>query len=77
MHLGIYYGILLLLEKFILKKYIDKLPKILKHVYTIILVIIGWLIFAFEDMTLLISYAKTMLGLNGKFIDSTFIYNSN
>lgn len=71
---GIYYGILLLLEKFILKKYIDKLPKTLKHLYTIILVIIGWLIFAFEDMTLLISYSKTMLGLNGKFIDSTFIY---
>ena len=71
---GMYYGILLLLEKFILKKYIDKLPKIFKHLYTIILVIIGWLIFAFEDMNLLINYSKTMFGLNGKFIDNTFIY---
>ena len=71
---GMYYGILLLLEKFILKKYIDKLPKIFKHLYTIILVIIGWLIFAFEDMNLLINYSKTMFGLNGNFIDNTFIY---
>ena len=71
---GMYYGILLLLEKFVLKKYIDKLPNILKHIYTIILVIIGWLIFAFEDMNMLIDYVKTMFGLNGEFINSTFIY---
>ena len=71
---GAYYGILLILEKFILKKWIDKLPKICKHIYTLILVIIGWLIFAFEDMNLLSEYAKTMFGLNGKFINSTFIY---
>ena len=71
---GAYYGVLLILEKFVLKKYIDKLPGFLKHLYTIILILIGWLIFAFEDMTLLINYFKTMIGLNGKFIDSTFIY---
>jgi len=71
---GIYYGILLILEKFILKKYIDKLPNALKHLYTIILVLIGWLIFAFEDMSMLANYAKTMFGLNGSFINSTFIY---
>ena len=71
---GIYYGVLLILEKFILKKYIEKLPNFLKHLYTIILVIIGWLIFAFEDMNMLVGYAKTMFGLNGEFINSTFIY---
>lgn len=71
---GAYYGILLILEKFILKKYIDKLPNAFKHLYTIILVIIGWLIFAFEDMNLLTNYAKTMFGLNGSFINSAFIY---
>jgi len=71
---GIYYGILLILEKFVLKKYIDKLPNAIKHFYTIILVLIGWLIFAFEDINLLIGYAKTMFGLNGEFINSTFIY---
>lgn len=71
---GVYYGVLLILEKFILKKYIDKLPNALKHLYTIILVLIGWLIFAFEDMNMLGNYAKTMFGLNGEFINSTFIY---
>ena len=71
---GVYYGVLLILEKFILKKYIDKLPNVLKHLYTIILVIIGWLIFAFEDMSMLSNYAKIMFGLNGEFINSTFLY---
>lgn len=71
---GIYYGVLLILEKFILKKYIDRLPNFFKHFYTIILVMFGWLIFAFDDMNLLGAYAKTMFGLKGTFINSTFIY---
>lgn len=71
---GLYYGVLLILEKFILKKWIDKLPSIWKHVYTLFLVMIGWLIFAFEDIDLLTNYAKTLFGLNGKIIDSNFLY---
>lgn len=71
---GIYYGILLILEKFILKKWLDKMPMFWKHVYTLFLVIIGWLIFAFEDMHLLHNYFKTMFGLNGKIINSTALY---
>lgn len=71
---GLYYGILLIVEKFILKKWLDKLPDFWKHFYTLFLVIIGWLIFAFDDMTLLCNYAKTMFGMNGKIIDSNFIY---
>ena len=45
---GLYYGILLLLEKFVLKKYIDKLPDFVKHIYTIVLLFIGWMIFALD-----------------------------
>lgn len=71
---GIYYGILLILEKFVLKKWLAKMPNFWKHVYTLFLVIIGWLIFAFEDMSLLGNYFKAMFGLNGKIFNSTSLY---
>jgi len=71
---GLYFGIILIIEKFVLKKYLEKLPKILKHLYAIILIIIGWLIFAFDDMTLLSSYMKQLLGIGSKFIDNNFMF---
>lgn len=69
---GLYYGILLLLEKFVLKKYIDKLPDFLKHIYTIILVFIGWMIFAFDDSKYLFRFIKALT--SNKFVDSAFLY---
>ena len=71
---GVYYGIILLIEKFILKDVIDKFPKWLKHIYTLIFVLIGWIIFAFDDMTMLKDYFKIILGINTKFIDSNFLF---
>ncbi len=72
---GLYYGIVLILEKFILKKYIDKLPNTLKHIYTLILILIGWLIFAFDDMSNLERFTKIMFGFgNVPFINSNFVY---
>ena len=72
---GIYYGIILLLEKFILRKYIEKLPNFLKHTYTIFLILIGWCIFVFEDLGSLGYYMKLMFGFgNIDFINSNFLY---
>ena len=69
---GLYYGILLLLEKFVLKKYIDKLPDFVKHIYTIVLVFIGWMIFAFDDSKYLFGFIKALT--SNKFIDNAFLY---
>ena len=69
---GLYYGILLLLEKFVLKKYIDKLPDFVKHIYTIVLVFIGWMIFAFDDSKYLFGFIKAIT--SNKFVDSAFLY---
>src|SRR5574344_192500 len=72
---GLYYGIILLLEKFALKKYIDKLPEFWKHVYTLFIVIIGWAIFAFDDISLLSCYLDNMFNIfRYNFIDSMTIY---
>ena len=62
---GIYYGIILLIEKLFLKKYIDKLPVFLQHFYVLIIVIIGWTIFRNESMTSLKNVFSSLIGLNG------------
>ena len=46
---GLYYGGLLILEKFVLKRYLDNLPSALQHVYTMFIVLIGWGLFYFTD----------------------------
>ena len=70
---GLYFGLILLIEKFLLKKIIDKLPRFFKHFYAIILILIGWVIFAFEDINIGINYLKNMF-INGNIIDNNFIF---
>lgn len=47
---GVYYGVILIIEKFILKNLLEKLPAVLKHIYTILIFMFGWVIFYFDDM---------------------------
>ena len=42
---GLYYGILLILEKFVFGRVLDRLPKLLRHICALLLIFIGWLIF--------------------------------
>lgn len=70
---GIYYGLLLILEKFILKKVIDKLPRIIKHIYTIFFILIGWVIFSISDMNELVLYIKKLFDFSN-IIDNNFLY---
>ncbi len=46
---GVYYGLLLLLEKLVLKRFLDRLPGAVRWAYTIVLVLIGWVFFASKD----------------------------
>ncbi len=61
---GLFYFILLVLEKFIFKK-IDKLPAFLGHFYTFSLVTFGFIIFYFTDTSTLIEAIKTLFGAHG------------
>ena len=57
---GVYFGVLLLLEKLLIGKGLAKLPSIFQHIYALIFIVIGWGIFAFEDTTQLIGNFKNM-----------------
>ncbi|MCR4955580.1 MAG: MBOAT family protein [Lachnospiraceae bacterium] len=62
---GLYYGVLLIIEKFLLKKYLDKMPAALCHLYTMFLVVMGWVLFACDDFGKLKQYFAAMFGANG------------
>lgn len=47
---GLYYGLLLILEKFVFGRLLSKLPKCFCRIYTIVLVMVGWVLFATEGM---------------------------
>lgn len=72
---GVYFGVLLIIEKLFLLKKFEKVPNILKHIYTIFLILIGWCIFSIEDVNILFNYLISLFGFNGLgFIDNQFIY---
>lgn len=55
---GLYYGIIIVLEKFVLNNFLEKLPKIFKHLYVIIIVLFGYILFtqnSLNDISLFIS----------------------
>lgn len=47
---GLYFGIILIIEKFFLLKQLEKLPSFISHIYSVFLIILGWVIFYFEDL---------------------------
>ena len=72
---GLYFFLLLMLEKFLLMDVLKKLPAAVSHIYTLFLVLVSWAIFAIEDFGHLISYLKVMFGMGGvPFTDGTFGY---
>ena len=62
---GVYYGLLLIIEKSILKKFLDRLPAFIARIYTLVIVTVGWSIFSWPDMIDGGRYLKTMFGLDG------------
>lgn len=72
---GLYFGILLILEKFILKKYFSNVPKFIKGIYTLFLVMISFVIFQGDNLSNDFNIIKGLFGLNGElFINNVTLY---
>lgn len=72
---GLYFGILLILEKFILKKYFSNVPKFIKGIYTLFLVMISFVIFQGDSLSSAFNIIKGLFGLNGElFINNVTLY---
>ncbi len=68
---GIYFGILLILEKQIFMKFLPKLPDFIQHIYTLVLVVISMAIFATPQY--FTEYLSKMFG-NAPFFNATTEY---
>ena len=47
---GVYFAVLLIIEKIFLLKRMDRIPMFLRHIYTMVIVLLSFSIFYFEDM---------------------------
>lgn len=72
---GVYYGLFLLLEKFVLASLLERLPQWLRIAYTMFVVMIGWVFFSQTDFSALGTYLGTLFGIGAAgFADSTALY---
>ena len=62
---GVYYGVLLLLEKYLLHGIKEKLPGVLNVLTTLLAVLVGWVLFYYVDLGDALSHLKTMFGFGG------------
>ncbi|MEG1312264.1 MAG: MBOAT family O-acyltransferase [Romboutsia sp.] len=71
---GLYFGIILVLEKLFLLKLIDKIPNLLKHFYVMFLIIVSFVIFDITNFKDIFDYFNAMFNINNTFIDKSFYY---
>ncbi|WFA09294.1 MBOAT family O-acyltransferase [Tissierella sp. Yu-01] len=59
---GLYFGILILIEKLFLHKSMEGLPKVVRHIYSLLFIVIGWVFFEFTTLTDIFGFLQTMFG---------------
>ncbi|MBR4881251.1 MAG: MBOAT family protein, partial [Clostridia bacterium] len=70
---GLYYGVLLCLEKIVLHKLLAKIPAWIRRIITFVIVMFGWLLFASDGMDFFSVYFSSMF--TAPLISSTVIYD--
>lgn len=71
---GLYFGVILMVEKMGLLRLLEKLPAFLRHVYTMLLVMISWAIFAFDSLGQGVRFIGTLFGGGGRLWDGQGLY---
>lgn len=59
---GLYFAAWLILEKYMFRNVLEKTPNIIKHFYTLVVVFVGWGIFAMEDLEVCGGYLRSCFG---------------
>ena len=62
---GLYYFVFLMLEKIYLEKRLETLPKAVQHIYTMLVVLFGWVFFYFEDLSAIKAFFISAFGGHG------------
>lgn len=67
---GLYYGVLIILEKFVFRRLLECTPSALRHILTMLAVVFGWVIFEITSPASELEFVKAMLGFGGSFANS-------
>lgn len=67
---GLYYGVLIILEKFVFRRLLERTPSALRHILTMLAVVFGWVIFEITSPASELEFVKAMLGGGGSFANS-------
>ncbi len=70
---GLYYFFFLMIEKLFLLKHLNK-SRILGHIYTLAVVLFGWVFFAIEDMSVVKGYMQAMVGIDVPLATQSALY---
>ena len=70
---GLYYGILIAIEKAFLGKILDKLPRIFRHIYLLLIVMVGWVFFRAENIIQATEFLKVLIGGNNLLYNNSFL----
>lgn len=62
---GIYFGVIIAIERAGLHKLLSRAHPVIQHLYFIFFILIGWVLFVFDDLTLGIQYLTIMFGFSG------------
>ena len=62
---GMYFGLLVAMEKCFFHRVLEKLPRVFGHVYLLFAVVIGWALFYFTDLSRLGTFLQILFGVSG------------
>ncbi|MEZ0611758.1 MBOAT family protein [Fibrella sp. WM1] len=68
---GLFHGLFLLIERAGLANRLKQAPKLIRHLYTLLIVLIGWVFFRADDLSSAITYLSRMVGSSE--VNSTWI----
>jgi alginate O-acetyltransferase complex protein AlgI len=77
---GLYFGVLLMVEKLFLGRLLERLPRIIRHAYALLIVLIGWTLFELGSVAEILGYLGDMFALNGAVLytpEALYILRSN
>lgn len=63
---GLYFGVLIALERLVLQRVLAALPAALGHLYLLFAVVVGWSLFYFEDLDRLVAFWGVIFGASGQ-----------
>lgn len=72
---GLYIGLLVVFERNVLNRYLVKVPAVLRHIYALIMIMIGWVLFMSPNLGAAFQYLGTLIGIGASgFADGYSLY---